>query len=122
MARFSTGGVLLDPMGLALSTAPNSQYAPALASDGTNVVVAWEDSALCRMVRPWLSALSRDSVEFGRTAAQELTALLDGGPARTVRVLADPLLWELVRKLVVHKKLRDEVAKLAASYRDPIEE
>jgi DNA-binding LacI/PurR family transcriptional regulator len=49
-------------------------------------VVAWEDSALCRMVRPWLSALSRDSVEFGRTAAQELTALLDGGPARTVRV------------------------------------
>ncbi|MFJ9630819.1 LacI family DNA-binding transcriptional regulator [Streptomyces sp. NPDC091280] len=49
-------------------------------------VVAWEDSALCRMVRPWLSALSRDSVEFGRTAARELTALLDGGPARTVRV------------------------------------
>ncbi|NUS28862.1 MAG: LacI family DNA-binding transcriptional regulator [Streptomyces sp.] len=49
-------------------------------------VVSWEDSALCRMVRPWLSALSRDSVEFGRTAARELTALLDGGPARTVRV------------------------------------
>ncbi|MFS4103648.1 LacI family transcriptional regulator [Streptomyces sp. GMY01] len=49
-------------------------------------VVAWEDSALCRMVRPWLSALSRDSVEFGRTAARELIALLDGGPARTVRV------------------------------------
>ncbi|MEW1646592.1 LacI family DNA-binding transcriptional regulator [Streptomyces sp. NPDC091219] len=49
-------------------------------------VVAWEDSALCRMVRPWLSALSRDSVAFGRTAARELTALLDGGPARTVRV------------------------------------
>ncbi|WP_210592130.1 LacI family DNA-binding transcriptional regulator [Streptomyces sp. GESEQ-35] len=49
-------------------------------------VVAWEDSALCRMVKPWLSALSRDSVEFGRMAATELTALLDGGPARTVRV------------------------------------
>ncbi|MFD7439213.1 LacI family DNA-binding transcriptional regulator [Streptomyces sp. NPDC059861] len=49
-------------------------------------VVAWEDSALCRMVKPWLSALSRDTVEFGRTAAQELTSLLDGGPARTVQV------------------------------------
>ncbi|MCZ4604776.1 LacI family DNA-binding transcriptional regulator [Streptomyces sp. Lzd4kr] len=49
-------------------------------------VVSWEDSALCRMVKPWLSALSRDSVEFGRTAAQELTALLDGGSARAVRV------------------------------------
>ncbi|MER7376304.1 LacI family DNA-binding transcriptional regulator [Streptomyces lanatus] len=49
-------------------------------------VVSWEDSALCRMVKPWLSALSRDSVEFGRTAARELTALLDGGSARAVRV------------------------------------
>ncbi|MFE5887348.1 LacI family DNA-binding transcriptional regulator [Streptomyces sp. NPDC056462] len=49
-------------------------------------VVSWEDSALCRIVRPWLSALSRDSVEFGRTAARELTALLDGGSARAVRV------------------------------------
>ncbi len=46
-------------------------------------VVAWEDSALCRIVKPWLSALSRDSVEFGRTAATELTSLLDG--ARPVR-------------------------------------
>jgi DNA-binding LacI/PurR family transcriptional regulator len=55
-------------------------------------VVAWEDSALCRMVRPRLSALSRDSVEFGRTAATELTALLDGGPARTVRVPVPRLL------------------------------
>lgn len=49
-------------------------------------VVAWEDSALCRIVTPGLSALSRDSGEFGRTAARELLALLDGGPARTVRV------------------------------------
>ncbi|WP_416981797.1 LacI family DNA-binding transcriptional regulator [Streptomyces sp. T028] len=49
-------------------------------------VVSWEDSALCRMVKPRLSALSRDSVEFGRTAARELVALLDGGPAGTVRV------------------------------------
>ena len=49
-------------------------------------VLAWEDSALCRMVKPWLSALSRDSVECGRTAATELTALVDGGPSRTVRV------------------------------------
>jgi hypothetical protein len=38
------------------------------------------------MVKPWLSALSRDTVEFGRKAAGELTALLDGGPARTVQV------------------------------------
>jgi len=39
-----------------------------------------------------------------------------------MKVLADPALWELVRKIVVHKKLRDEVTKLAASYADPKDE
>jgi len=38
-----------------------------------------------------------------------------------MKVLADPLLWELVRKLAAHKKLRDETAKLAAGYPDPSE-
>ncbi|MFE7241550.1 LacI family DNA-binding transcriptional regulator [Streptomyces sp. NPDC057580] len=49
-------------------------------------VVSWEDSALCRLTAPWLTALSRDTVAFGRIAARELTALLDGGAARTVQV------------------------------------
>ncbi|MFG2590013.1 LacI family DNA-binding transcriptional regulator [Streptomyces sp. NPDC048438] len=49
-------------------------------------VVSWEDSALCRLTAPWLTALSRDPVAFGRLAAGELTVLLDGGPARTVQV------------------------------------
>lgn len=49
-------------------------------------VVSWEDSALCRLTSPWLTALSRDPVAFGRLAARELTALIDGGPARTVQV------------------------------------
>ncbi|AEW98904.1 LacI family DNA-binding transcriptional regulator [Streptantibioticus cattleyicolor] len=49
-------------------------------------VVAWEDSVLCRVVHPWLTALARDTIAFGRTAARELTALLDGGPPRTVRL------------------------------------
>ena len=39
-----------------------------------------------------------------------------GDPMKT---LADPALWELLRKLAAHKKLRDEVAKLAAAYPDP---
>ncbi|WP_369383726.1 LacI family DNA-binding transcriptional regulator [Streptomyces sp. cg36] len=47
-------------------------------------IVSWEDSVLCRMVHPWLTALSRDTVAFGRLAARELTALLDGGTARSV--------------------------------------
>jgi transcriptional regulator with XRE-family HTH domain len=36
-----------------------------------------------------------------------------------IRALADPALWELVRKLAAHKRLRDEVTKLATGYPDP---
>jgi transcriptional regulator with XRE-family HTH domain len=39
-----------------------------------------------------------------------------------VATLADPLAWELFRKILAHKRLRDEVAKLAAGYDDPAEE
>lgn len=45
-----------------------------------------------------------------------------GAAPSPMRVLADPALWEIVRKLVAHKRLRDEVAKLAATYADPAEE
>jgi DNA-binding LacI/PurR family transcriptional regulator len=57
-----------------------------LSVPGDVSVVSWEDSVLCRMVHPFLTALSRDPVTFGRIAAQELTALLDGGAARSVHV------------------------------------
>ena len=33
--------------------------------------------------------------------------------AEPMKVLADPALWEIVRKLVANKKLRDEVVKLS---------
>jgi transcriptional regulator with XRE-family HTH domain len=36
-----------------------------------------------------------------------------------VKSLADPRVWELLRKIAAHKKLRDEVAKLADQYPDP---
>lgn len=36
-----------------------------------------------------------------------------------IRSLADPQVWALLRKLVAHKALRDEVAKLAEPYPDP---
>jgi transcriptional regulator with XRE-family HTH domain len=39
-----------------------------------------------------------------------------------MKVLADPALWEVVRKIIGHKKLRDEVVKLAAAYPDPRDE
>jgi transcriptional regulator with XRE-family HTH domain len=39
--------------------------------------------------------------------------------ADPMKALADPQVWELLRKLTAHKKLRDEVTKLAAGYSDP---
>jgi transcriptional regulator with XRE-family HTH domain len=36
-----------------------------------------------------------------------------------MKALADPTLWEIVRKLVAHPPMRDEVARLAARYPDP---
>jgi transcriptional regulator with XRE-family HTH domain len=39
--------------------------------------------------------------------------------ADPIKALTDPQLWELLRKLAAHKKLRDEVAKMAATYPDP---
>ena len=58
----------------------------------------------------------------------QMNALRAKGPAAIpkkskgvdpMKVLADPAMWELVRKLVANKKLRDEVTKLAAAYPDP---
>ena len=42
--------------------------------------------------------------------------------ASPVQSLRDPVAWELFRKILAHKKLRDEVAKLAQAYPDPADE
>ncbi|MGW0732571.1 LacI family DNA-binding transcriptional regulator [Streptomyces sp. NPDC002851] len=48
-------------------------------------IVAWDDSALCRVTHPRLTALVRDTSGFGRLAAQELLDRLDGAPARSIQ-------------------------------------
>jgi len=42
--------------------------------------------------------------------------------ADPIQSLADPQVWQLVRKIAAHKKLRDAVAKLAEPYPDPAED
>ncbi|MCB5183246.1 LacI family DNA-binding transcriptional regulator [Streptomyces antimicrobicus] len=54
-------------------------------------LVAWDDSALCRVTHPRLTALVRDTAGFGRLAAEELLAVLAGGPPR-VRQAEQPRL------------------------------
>lgn len=41
--------------------------------------------------------------------------------ASPMQLLADPALWLLVRKLLVHTELRQEVTRLAERYTDPKE-
>ncbi len=42
-ARVSDAGAVLDPLGIPISKAVGNQWAPAVAFDGTNFVVAWQD-------------------------------------------------------------------------------
>jgi transcriptional regulator with XRE-family HTH domain len=39
-----------------------------------------------------------------------------------IKALGDPQVWELLRKIAAHKKLRDDVVKLAERYPDPAAE
>jgi transcriptional regulator with XRE-family HTH domain len=38
--------------------------------------------------------------------------------ADPMKLLADPAVWELFRKMLTHKKLRDDALKLAAGYEE----
>ena len=49
-----------------------------LAVPGDLSIVAWDDSPLCSLVHPSLTALSRDIAEYGAHAARELLAAIDG--------------------------------------------
>jgi DNA-binding LacI/PurR family transcriptional regulator len=54
-------------------------------------LVAWDDSALCQVVRPALTAVRRPIAQHGAAAVTVLLEMLQGGPGRDVRV-DDPVL------------------------------
>jgi DNA-binding LacI/PurR family transcriptional regulator len=48
-------------------------------------IIAWDDSVLCNLVHPALTALSRDVPDYGATAAKALLRLIAGEPAGDVQ-------------------------------------
>lgn len=49
-------------------------------------LVAWDDSSLCRITHPTLSAMGHDVVAYGAAAAEHLFQVLEGGSPGAVRV------------------------------------
>jgi len=41
-------------------------------------------------------------------------------PTGAMRALADPMLWQVVRKLLAHPKLLSQVTELASEFPDPV--
>lgn len=56
-----------------------------VAVPGEMSVLAWDDSALCEVTHPRLSAMSRDVMAFGALIADQLFAVIDGGPPVSVQ-------------------------------------
>ncbi|WP_405010818.1 LacI family DNA-binding transcriptional regulator [Kitasatospora sp. NBC_01539] len=52
-----------------------------LSVPGDVSIVAWDDSPVCRLVHPPLTALTRDIAAYGTHAARLLLAAIDGRPA-----------------------------------------
>jgi transcriptional regulator with XRE-family HTH domain len=78
-------------------------------------VLAWEKGDLFP-TKPFIDKMEA----FRAKGAGSIPKKAKGGDP--MKLLGDPLVWEIVRKLLSHKKLRDEVAKLAAGYPDPADD
>jgi transcriptional regulator with XRE-family HTH domain len=63
------------------------------------------------------SSIPRKTKPLAKSSAADSQA--DGSNAPVLRALADPALWEILRKLLANESLRNEVARLAQRYPDP---
>ncbi|MDP9150648.1 MAG: helix-turn-helix transcriptional regulator [Myxococcota bacterium] len=89
------------------------ELAAALGVDQATVM-AWEKSDLF----PTKAHVDRMN-ELRAKGPGAVPRKVRGAVVDPVKSLADPQVWELLRKIAAHKKLRDEVAKLAEKYPDP---
>jgi len=91
-----------------------------------STVLAWEKATLFptkAYVDRMAELLAQGPSAIPRKAIKpKAQALRNDGGGDPLRALADPQVWELVRKIAANKKFRDEVAKLAENYPDPATE
>jgi transcriptional regulator with XRE-family HTH domain len=88
------------------------ELAAALGTDQATVL-AWEKAELF----PTKVYVDRMQALLAKGAGAVPKKAKAGGDP--IKALCDPQVWELLRKIATHKKLRDEVAKLADRYPDP---
>ena len=82
-------------------------------------VLAWEKGEQFP-TKPYIDAMEQLRAR-GPAAIPHKSPKPSNGES-AMKVLADPALWQIVRKLVANKKLRDEVTKMAAVYPDPADD
>ncbi len=63
--RVTTSGVVIDSTGILVSNAPNSQSFPAIAFDGVNYMVVWQDSRNEILCDIWGAKLSPEGLVVG---------------------------------------------------------
>ena len=88
------------------------ELATALGVDQATVM-AWEKADLFP-TRAYI-----DRMEELRAKGPGAIPRKSKGTVDPIKSLNDPQVWEILRKIAAHKKLRDEVVKLADKYPDP---
>jgi hypothetical protein len=80
--RVSQDGVVLDPSGIAISTAPHQQRVPDVAFDGSNYLVVWDDARAAPGVDVYGARVSSAGSVLDPSGIAITTApQIQGGPA-----------------------------------------
>ena len=90
------------------------ELAGAIGSE-QKTVLAWESGEL------FPTKQYIDKMEALRAKGASAVPKKIKGPD-PVKVLTDPSVWQLFRKILAHKKLRDAASKLAGTYPDPADD